>query len=73
MVVVFWSVELLVLVDEGVHFCADAEGVEVGDIEDVQFFHNWFGVAAWWFVSDYSYYFLLYSDEGLKVGFVGVV
>ena len=61
------------LVDEWVHFCADAEGVEVGDVEDFQFVHNWFRWAAWWFVSDDSYYFLLCSNEWLEVFFVGVV
>ena len=31
--VMLWSVELAVLVDEGMHFCAYSEGVEVEDVE----------------------------------------
>jgi hypothetical protein len=31
--VMLWSVELAVLVDEGMHFCAHSEGIEVEDVE----------------------------------------
>ena len=46
--VVFWSVFLICDVDEGVDFGADSEDVEVGDVEDVEFFHEWCGVCSWW-------------------------
>ena len=47
-VVVFWSVFLICDVDEGVDFGADSEDVEVRDVEDVEFFHEWCGVCSWW-------------------------
>ena len=59
------SVELFVGVDEGVHFEAYAENVEVGDVEDFELCHDWSGVCSWWGVCDESNNFLLGSDEGL--------
>ena len=45
--VVFWSVFLICGVDEGVNFGPDSEDVEVSDVEDVEFFHEWCGVCSW--------------------------
>ena len=41
---VFRSVELGVLVYERVHFYGYSERVEVVDVEDVELFHEWFGM-----------------------------
>ena len=45
-VVVFWAIAGLAGVDIGVHFCAYSKGVEVGDVEDVEFCHDGFGVGV---------------------------
>ena len=39
---------------EGVGFEANSLYVEVGDVEDVVFRHQWFRWCSWWSVNDYS-------------------
>ena len=72
-VVVFRSVELGFGMDEGVHEEAHSVGVEVGEVEYVQFAHEWGGVRAWRPILDESDDSLLGSDERLHVYCVGLV
>ena len=41
--------------------------VEVEDVEDVELFHEWFGVCLWWFVAYESNDFIVCSVEWLYV------
>ena len=52
MVVVLWSVQLFAGVDELVELHASSVDVEVGDVQDLELIHDWFGVGAWWEVLD---------------------
>lgn len=45
-VIVFGSVQLCVWVDEGVHFYAYSECVEVGECEDSEFVHEGFCMGS---------------------------
>ena len=66
MVVVFGSVGgFWGGVDKGMEFGADSEGIEVRDVEDFEFVHQWGGVCSWWEVFENSDYFLLDFDKGL--------
>ena len=53
-VIVFWSVQLFLGVDEWVHFYTHSE--------DAEFFHDGFGVCSGWYVLDESDDFLLCFD-----------
>ena len=48
---------------EGVCFCCYSERVEVDDVEDSEFCHEWFCVCSGWHVFDKSDDLLLCSDE----------
>ena len=63
-VVVFWSVELCCGVNIGVHFEAHSKGVEMCEVEDVEFVHDWLRVRAWLGVFYDSDDFFLYANEG---------
>ena len=71
-VVVFWSVECGFRVYVWVYFQAYSEDVQVGDIEDLVFRHQWFCVCSWWESGDKPDDFLLHFDEWLDVGCLGV-
>ena len=64
---------MLLWVDVGVHFCTDPEGVEVGDVEDLEFIQERSAVGSGWLILDESNDFLLHFDEGLNVLFTRVV
>src|SRR6266849_178117 len=55
------------------HFCTGSKDIQVGNVEDVEFCHDWLGVCSWWCVFDESDDFLLGSDEGLQVAAFFVV
>ena len=61
-VVVLWSVELAVLVDERMHFRTYSESVEAVDVQDIELFHEWSGVCSKGNVFDESYDLFLDSD-----------
>ena len=65
--VVLRPVHFFGFVYEGVGFEADSLYVEVGDIEDVVFRHQWFRWCSWWSVHDYSDDFLLHFGQWLQV------
>ena len=55
------------------YFKADSECVEVVEVENFEFCHDWFGVCSWWVVFEEPHDFLLGFDEWLDVGFPRVV
>ena len=61
-VIVFWSIELLSWVDEGMDFCANSKGVEVVDVEDLELVEERSRVGSRWEVVDESDDFLLGSE-----------
>ena len=72
-VVVLWSVGFVLRVDVRMHFKADSECVEVVEVENFEFCHDWFGVCSWWVVFEEPNDFLLGFDERLNEGFARVV
>ena len=69
--VVFWSGQLLLRVDEWVYFGAHSQRVEVVDVEDVEFLHDRGGVGSVGKVDDESDDFLVDFVERMEVGFAG--
>ena len=65
--VVLWSVGFALRVDVRVHFKADSEYVEVTEVENLEFCHDWLGVRSRWVVFKEPDDFLLCSDERLDV------
>ena len=64
MVVMFWSVDFFVgWVDEWVHVDGCSVRIEIEDVEDVELFHEWFGMCLGRFVADESDDFLVGSME----------
>ena len=60
--VMLWSIDVFFLwVNERMHVDGCAVDVEVEDVEDVELFHEWFGVCLWWSVADESNDFLVCS------------
>ena len=66
-VVVEWSVEILFWVNEGMIFYAYSEGIEVGDIEELEFVQEWFGMCSVVCFCNYSDYFFVDFYEWLYV------
>ena len=66
-VVVLWSVEFRVLVDEGMGLCSDPEGVQVEDVENLELLHQWFGVCLGGDSFDESDDLFLEPGKGLYV------
>ena len=46
-VVMFWSVSDSFDMYEGMGFCAGSEDVKIGDVEDLEFYHDGFCVCFW--------------------------
>ena len=65
--VVLWSVGFVLRVDMRMHFKADSECVQVAEVEDFEFCHDWLGVRSRWLVFEEPDDFLLCSDEPLDV------
>ena len=60
-----WSVELSFGVDKAVQLHTCPVDVEVGDVENSEFYHEWFGVGAWWEVFEEAYNAFVRSDQWL--------
>ena len=54
------------------HLCTYSEGVEVGDVEDVELGHDGLGVGAGGGFADEADDALLCFDQWLEVGFSGI-
>ena len=72
-VVVFWAVDWLALVDMPVHFRAYSQDVEVRYAKEFEFNHQWPRVRSRWHVFNKPDKFFLCSDQWLKARAVGVV
>ena len=69
--VVLWSIDVFFLrMDEWMHVDGSTVDVEVEDVEDVELFHEWFGVCLWWSAADESNDFLVCSVKRLHVHLV---
>ena len=64
--VVLWSVGFVLRVDMRMHFKADSECVQVAEVEDFEFCHDWL-VRSRWLVFEEPDDFFLCSDEPLDV------
>ena len=64
-----WSVELSFGVDKVVQLHAGSVDVQVGDVENFKFRHEWLGVCAWWEIFEEAYNAFVCFDQWLKVGF----
>jgi hypothetical protein len=51
------------------HFNGYSVDIDVVDVQDAVFLHEWLCVCSWWFVENESDYFFMYDMEWFQVLF----
>ena len=59
------SIFLLFLINEWMHFQAHSQNIQMGEVEDIEFFHDGLSMCVWTNILDNSDDFFLCSDKRL--------